>query len=216
MRLKEKVNQLSKRLNATSQSGPEEIKDDSIDSGSTISTAVSYDRLSLSTDKDLYHGSDSLIRLLDKGEDNDNMVAFRTNEGPGELTINVDKSIILTSYGLKSGREGNEQEKPKQWEFVAVHDNGKEQVIHKMEDETQKWDKCWQWNKWEVTTHRPCRKFILRFKTNHGHPRYNQISQLVLYEKRRTKEIVYEKLGRRINYADGLAYIESVGGRPVT
>ena len=32
----------------------------------------------------------------------------------------------------------------------------------------------------------------------------------------RTEEIVHERLGRRINYADGIAYIESLGGRPVT
>ena len=32
----------------------------------------------------------------------------------------------------------------------------------------------------------------------------------------KTEEIVHERLGHRINYADGIAYIESLGGRPVT
>ena len=93
-----------------------------------LSFNVSYDRLSVSADKDV-HGSEVVEYLLNKNERANNTYGhnkanFRTH-GPVTITINVDKPIILTHYGLKSANDFPDRD-PKQWEFVAVFDDESE------------------------------------------------------------------------------------------
>ena len=103
-----------------------------------------------------------------------NKAAFNTN-GPVAITINVDKPIILTHYGIKSANNTSDWD-PKQWEFVAVYDDESELVLHKMDDETEKWDERWQWNQWEVNIHEPSKKFILRIKNNNSDGRKGHVT----------------------------------------
>ena len=113
--------------------------------------SVDYDRLEISADKGCHCGEEA-IYLLDNSKEADNRfgTAKANFQSSGKVTIELkvkDKPLILEAYALRSANDANERD-PKTWDMVAVDAEGREHVIHSMDDDEEKWPNRWSWNKW--------------------------------------------------------------------